>query len=88
MLAEFYYFSGRYEMPVLNDFRMREARPCWNAPPLFQSLKVVVSKCAVELSLPQTALLETYVRTCRDTSHSYRVFLLILYQRGPFSGRA
>jgi len=55
---------------------------------VFQSLKVVVAKCALKLSLPETAPLETYVLTCTDTGRFYRVFRLILFQRGPFAGRA
>jgi len=54
----------------------------------FQSLKVVASKCALKLSLPETAPLETDVLTCTDTDRSYRVFRLVLFQHGPFSGRA
>ena len=69
-------------------FRRHEARSLFERASGFQSLKVVVSKCAIKLSLPETAPLETYDRTCTDTGHSCRVFQLILFQDGPLSGRA
>src|SRR4030095_9384666 len=57
-------------------------------PSVFQSLKVVVSKCAIKLSLPEAAPLKTGVLTCTDTGRCDRVFRLVLFRCGPFSGRA
>lgn len=48
-----------------------------------QSLKIVVSKCALKPPFSQTTLLETYVPSCTDTGRSYQAFQLTLFHHGP-----
>ena len=76
-------FGGGRKGLYARDFRLSLKK----APP-YQSLKVVIPKCAFKLSFSQTALLETYVLSCTDTGHSYQAFQSTLFHHGPLLGRA
>jgi len=66
------------------EAQIHEARLLKRASGTLQSLKVVVSKCALKLPCSQTTLLETYVLSCTDTGRSYQAFQLTLFHHGPF----